>query len=216
MPTRVTVPEARHNEVMSKLAAVVAATGAGVTSGMAARRREALAPLQVAQVAHSSAGGEGAVRGGGAARRAGGRGAAAVAARHPRRWSTSCWRCCSPSRIAWAPTAAACASTSRRRSRRWSRGWSGRSISACTALHNANRADALQEAGGRDHAPGCSRRCPRCARVWPRTCWRRSIPIRRPAASTRSSPAIRACTPSRSTASRTGCSRWAPRSCRAC
>ena len=51
---------------------------------------------------HAGARRAGAVGGGRVARRAGRRGAAAVAPRHRARWSRSCWRCCSPSRIAWA------------------------------------------------------------------------------------------------------------------
>ena len=142
---------------------------------------------------------------------AGRRGAAAFARRTSGSWSRSCWRCCSPSRTAC--------------------GTDGGSLRD----HVAATIGVAGAAPGGGDLPGPSppaaaarrRRLPR-ARPGHRRAAAGALPemrallgqgraggvrsgSRRPAASTRSSPATRACTPSRSTAWRTGCSRYGRR-----
>ena len=149
MPTRVTVPEARRAEVMSKLAAAVAARARpgrrpGVRSGKWPTRRQPKPPHAPIwrwrrACCRRRAGCAPAWRRRGRCRRA----------TTSACWSRSCWRCCSPSRIAWGPTAAACASTWPRRSAPSRRIWRRRSSWACTGSAPARIAAAESARGGR-------------------------------------------------------------------
>ncbi len=213
MPTRVTVPEARHERGHDQAGGRDRAPSAvGVTSGMAA---QAPAPPPAASRSRRARR-AGAVRGGRAARRAGRRGAAAVAARHPRAGRRAAGGAVPRVAPHGHRRRAACANTSRRRSRRWSRTWSGRSTRAAPPAPSANQADGCrkraaaitaQAAGGaarRARAAGQGRagglrlrsggqRHRRDRRLLPGPVRDRDLPGRAPAARA-----------------------WAPRWCRAC
>ena len=169
MPTRVTVPEARHGEVMTKLAAEIARASRrrcnlrhGCPQRRKRRTRQAAqaAPrerhMALAERVLSAAGG---LRAGLAPRGRCRRGATSA------RWSTSCWRCCSPSRTAWAPTAAACATMSPATIAALEPHLETAIYLGLHRLHRASTRRRLPRSARPRSPPSCWRRCPTCARA---------------------------------------------------